>query len=175
MDALTGLLDGPRARGAFLLRSVLDPPWSLRIQDGSPLSLITLVRGEAWILKQHATPVRVEPGDVAVVTGIEPYSVADSPGTAPQIIIHPGQRCESADGTEMTMTGQGVRTWGTAPDGAQPGAEEDVDGDQRAAETGPIGDQVLKVGNRNGDERRCANAADEGERVDMPGLIGKSQ
>jgi hypothetical protein len=33
---LTGLLDGPRAGGAFLLRSVLDPPWSLRIQDRSP-------------------------------------------------------------------------------------------------------------------------------------------
>ncbi len=28
MDALTSLLDGPRARGAFLLRAVLDPPWS---------------------------------------------------------------------------------------------------------------------------------------------------
>jgi AraC-like DNA-binding protein len=118
MDALTGLLDGPRARGAFLLRSVLDPPWSLRIQDGSPLSLITLVRGTAWIVKQHATPVRIEPGDVAVVNGTEPYVVADSPGTAPQIVIHPGQRCESVDGTEMTMTGQGVRTWGAAPDGA---------------------------------------------------------
>ncbi|WP_250031065.1 AraC family transcriptional regulator [Paractinoplanes maris] len=118
MDALTGLLDGPRARGAFLLRSVLDPPWSLRIQDGSPLSLITLVRGEAWILKRDAAPVRIEPGDVAVVTGTEPYEVADSPGTAPQIVIHPGQRCESVDGTEMTMTGQGVRTWGAAADGA---------------------------------------------------------
>ncbi|MCY1145449.1 AraC family transcriptional regulator [Actinoplanes sp. Pm04-4] len=118
MDALTGLLDGPRARGAFLLRSVLDPPWSLRIQDGSPLSLITLVRGEAYILKQDATPVRIEPGDVAVVNGVEPYNVADSPGTAPQIIIHPGQRCESVDGIEMTMTGQGVRTWGAAADGA---------------------------------------------------------
>src|SRR4051794_35999272 len=102
MDALTGLLDGPRARGAFLLRSVLDPPWSLRIQDGSPLSLITLVRGEAWILKPDAAPARIGAGDVAVVSGTEPYVLADRPGTAPQVIIHPGQRCESADGTEMT-------------------------------------------------------------------------
>src|SRR4029450_6020544 len=28
MDALVGLLDEPRARGAFLLRAVMDPPWS---------------------------------------------------------------------------------------------------------------------------------------------------
>ncbi|MCU7723952.1 AraC family transcriptional regulator [Actinoplanes sp. KI2] len=117
MDALSGLLDGPRARGAFLLRSILDPPWSLRIQDGSPLSLITLLRGEAWIVREDAGSAHIGAGDVAVVNGTQPYVLADSPGTAPQIIIHPGQRCESVDGTEMTMTGQGVRTWGAAPDG----------------------------------------------------------
>jgi AraC-like DNA-binding protein len=117
MDALTGLLDGPRARGAFLLRSILDPPWSLRIQDGSPLSLITLLRGEAWIVRGGGDPAHIGTGDVAIVNGTQPYVIADDPGTAPQIIIHPGQRCESVDGTEMTMTGQGVRTWGAAPDG----------------------------------------------------------
>ena len=45
MDALAGLLDGPRARGAFLLRSSMDPPWSLRIQDEAPLTLVAVVRG----------------------------------------------------------------------------------------------------------------------------------
>lgn len=118
MDALTGLLDGPRARGAFLLRSILDPPWSLRIQDRSPLSLITLVRGDAWIIKKDAPPTRIEPGDVAVVNGTSPYTIADRPDSPPQIVIHPGQRCESVDGTEMTFTDLGVRTWGAGPDGA---------------------------------------------------------
>jgi AraC-like DNA-binding protein len=117
MDALSGLLDGPRARGAFLLRSILDPPWSLRIQDGSPLSLITLLRGEAWIVREDPDPAHIGAGDVAVVNGTQPYVIADSPGTAPQITIHPGQRCESVDGTEMTMSGQGVRTWGAGPNG----------------------------------------------------------
>jgi AraC-like DNA-binding protein len=36
MDALTGLLDGPRARGAFLLRAIMEPPWSVRIKDRAP-------------------------------------------------------------------------------------------------------------------------------------------
>ena len=45
MDAIAGLLDGPRARGAFLLRLAFDPPWALRIQDESPmLALSTLTR-----------------------------------------------------------------------------------------------------------------------------------
>ena len=45
MDALAGLLDGPRARGAFLLRCLLDPPWSLRIEDEAPLALTAVARG----------------------------------------------------------------------------------------------------------------------------------
>ena len=117
VDTLGGLLDGPRARGAFLLRSVLRAPWALRIQDGSPLSLITLTRGSAWITRADGAPARIAPGDVAVVNGTTPYVLADDPDTGVQIAIHPGQRCESVDGTEMTLTGQGVRTWGAAPDG----------------------------------------------------------
>jgi hypothetical protein len=66
MDALTGLLDGPRARGAFLLRSILDPPWSMRIQDQAPLTLVAMVRGEAWVVPDGGDAVRLRPGDVAV-------------------------------------------------------------------------------------------------------------
>src|SRR5690348_18111787 len=38
MDPIAGLLDGPRARRAFLLRCTLDPPWALHIRDEAPLS-----------------------------------------------------------------------------------------------------------------------------------------
>ena len=43
------LLDGPRARGAFLLRVELDPPWAMRIEDEAPLSLVAVTRGAAWV------------------------------------------------------------------------------------------------------------------------------
>jgi hypothetical protein len=49
VDAMASLLDGPRARGAFLLRVELDPPWAMRIEDGAPLSLVVLTRGAAWL------------------------------------------------------------------------------------------------------------------------------
>ena len=39
MDALAGLLDGPRARGAFVLGAIMDPPWSVRIQDRAALTV----------------------------------------------------------------------------------------------------------------------------------------
>ncbi|MFI7617399.1 AraC family transcriptional regulator [Nonomuraea terrae] len=118
MDQLAALLDGPRARGAFLLRSVLDPPWSLRIQDEAPLAVTALVRGEAWVMPDGGEPVRMRPGEVAVIRGPEPYTVADDPATPPQIVIHPGQRCTTLDGESLYASMDlGVRTWGNDPDG----------------------------------------------------------
>lgn len=118
VDALAGLLDGPRARGAFLLRSTLEPPWSLRIRDEAPLTLVAVVRGHACVLPDGAEPTPLRTGDVAVIRGPEHYTVADDPGTEPQAVIHPGQRCTTPDGRELElMTWMGVRTWGNSPDG----------------------------------------------------------
>ena len=119
MVAVAGLLDGPRARGAFLLRSTMDPPWSLRIEDEAPLTLVAVVRGEAWIVPDGRGAMRLDAGDVAVVRGPEHYTVADDPATAPQAVILPGQRCTTPDGQEVAqMMDLGVRTWGNAADGA---------------------------------------------------------
>ncbi|MFE9191782.1 AraC family transcriptional regulator [Micromonospora sp. NPDC007208] len=119
MDAVSGLLDGPRAQGAFLLRSILTPPWSIAIKDEAPLTLLANVRGDAWIVPEEGAAVRLGPGDVAIMRGPGPYTVADNPATAPQVIIHEGQRCTSPDGQELfEMTQLGVRTWGNGLDGS---------------------------------------------------------
>ena len=118
MDQVGGLLDGPRARNAFLLRSHLDPPWSMRIQDEAPLTLVAVVRGTAWVVPEGGEPVRLGHGDLAILRGPEPYLVADDPATAPQVLILPGQRCVTPDGTELTgMAMRGVRTWGNTEGG----------------------------------------------------------
>jgi AraC-like DNA-binding protein len=119
MDAVAGLLDGPRARGAFLLRSTMDPPWSLRIQDEAPLTLMAVVRGEARVMPDAGEHVRLGAGDVAIALGPDPYVVADDPATEPQAIIHPGQVCKTPDGVEVKqMSDLGVRTWGNSREGA---------------------------------------------------------
>ncbi|MGW3351533.1 AraC family transcriptional regulator [Nonomuraea rubra] len=118
MDQLAALLDGPRAHGAFLLRSLLEPPWSLRIQDEAPLSVIAQVRGESWVMFDDGEPVRLEPGQVAIARGPEPYTVADHPGTKPQVVINPGQQCTTLDGEVLYETlDQGLRTWGNSSAG----------------------------------------------------------
>jgi AraC-like DNA-binding protein len=119
MDAVAGLLDGPRARGAFLLRSLLDPPWSMRIEDGAPLCLIAVTRGEAWLLPEDGETRRLSTGDVAVIRGPDPYMLADDPATAPQVVILPGGQCVTPDGQEVPlMSWMGVRSWGNSPVGS---------------------------------------------------------
>lgn len=120
MDALAGLLDGPRARGAFLLRMVMEPPWAVRVADRAPICLMSVTRGAAWIVPpEGAEPVRLVPGDIAVVRGPHPYTVADAPGTDPGALVGPGGLCTTIHGQplaqEMVL---GVRTWGNAAHGA---------------------------------------------------------
>ena len=119
MDALATLLDGPRARGAFLLRSILTPPWSLRIADLAPVTLLSMLRNDGWMVPDHQPPVHLRPGDIAVVRGPEPYTVADDPRTPPRIVIRPGQVSTTPDGAELCEEMDlGVRTWGDGPDGS---------------------------------------------------------
>lgn len=117
MDAVAALLDGPRARGAFLLRSTLTAPWAMRIEDGAPLTLIACVTGSAAVVRDGAV-FAMAAGDVAIVCGPTPYIVADVPETVPEVVIGPGQVCTSPDGTVLgDMQMYGVRAWGNDPDG----------------------------------------------------------
>ncbi|ONI79635.1 AraC family transcriptional regulator [Actinosynnema sp. ALI-1.44] len=118
MDALANLLDGPRARGAFLMKVVLDPPWSIHVRDEAPLALVTMARGSGWVIPDGDEPVKVNTGDVVVARGTTPYIVANDPATPPQVVIHPGDRCTTLRGEPLEeKLGLGVRTWGDKLDG----------------------------------------------------------
>src|ERR1700746_1387986 len=115
MDVFGGLLDGPRPRGAFALRVLMEPPWSVRIKDRAPLSLVSVVKGQAWVIPDDDAPVRLGPGSVAVIRGPDPYSFADDPGTPAQVVIHPGQHCTTPDGQDLAQAMDlGVRSWGNS-------------------------------------------------------------
>lgn len=119
MDALAGLLDGPRAQRAFLLRSVLRPPWSIRIEDEAPLTVVSVVRGSCWLRHDSAGELPLRPGAVAVLRGPVPYTVSDELTTPVQAVIRPGQVCLAPDGTPLaTMGPLGVRSWGNDPSGS---------------------------------------------------------
>ncbi|MFF3442359.1 AraC family transcriptional regulator [Streptosporangium sp. NPDC002721] len=119
MDPLADLLDGVRARSAAFCQAILAPPWSLRICDGAPLALATTLRGHAWIMYGEAEPVLMRTGDVAIVKGPEPYTISDDPATAPEIVVHPGNRLTTMDGIDVTDELRlGPRTSGRTLDGS---------------------------------------------------------
>ncbi|MDH6196466.1 AraC-like DNA-binding protein [Mycobacterium frederiksbergense] len=119
MDALVGLLDGVRARGAFVLRLRMDPPWSLGIRDEAPLALICQTRGNAVIVGANGGTFRLGSGDVALTRGTENYVFADDPSTPPNVIIHPGQRCTTLSGEDLHVEmSLGLRSWGNSATGA---------------------------------------------------------
>jgi AraC-like DNA-binding protein len=119
VDAVVGLLDGVRARGAFVLRLMLDPPWSMSIRDEAPLALICQTHGTAAIVGDSSGTEWLGPGDVALTRGTEHYLFADDPATKPTVVIHPGQRCTTLSGEDLRFEmSLGVRTWGNSPSGS---------------------------------------------------------
>ena len=97
----------------------MDPPWSVSIEDQAPLSLVSVVSGQAWVIREGNAPVRLGPGSVAVMRGPAPYSFADDPATPVQVVIHPGQHCTTPDGQDLAQAMDlGVRSWGNSPAGS---------------------------------------------------------
>src|SRR4051812_13021759 len=117
--AVAALLAGPRAGEASLTRSSRAPPWSLRIEDEAPLTVVAMIRGDAWVVTAREAPMTLGRGDVAILRGPEPYTFADDPSTPPQAIVGPGQRCTTPGGEPLDERWKrGVRSWGNSPDGA---------------------------------------------------------
>ena len=83
MDPLADLLVGVRARSTAFCQAILEPPWALRIADGAALALATTLRGDAWIVPDQGEPALMHSGDVAIIKGPSPYTVADDPATRP--------------------------------------------------------------------------------------------
>ncbi|MBA2946832.1 AraC family transcriptional regulator [Streptomyces himalayensis] len=105
-DPLTELLNGVRTVGAVFNQSTLSGTWAVRFEDGSPLALAVSLQGPVWVLPQDGEPVLLGPGDVAVLSGGNPYMIADDPDAEPGVVIGPGGRCTTVDGQD-TRTTQG--------------------------------------------------------------------
>ncbi|NEY36280.1 helix-turn-helix domain-containing protein [Streptomyces sp. PRKS01-65] len=116
MDAVSELLAEVRARGAVFRQTIMRPPWALRMAGGAPLTLATMVRGRAWIVLDQREPVPLEVGDVAVVRGDAPYTVADDPASTPSLVVTGADYCPGAGGIEPAS--RPARTCGAPADGA---------------------------------------------------------
>lgn len=118
VDPLSQFLTGPRARAAFTLRVLMDPPFAIDVHDAAALTVIVAVRGQAWIAAERSAPRLLRQGEAATVRGPAPYRVADVPDREPTVVIDPGQSCRTPAGDHLETTmSQGVRTWGNSAHG----------------------------------------------------------
>jgi AraC-like DNA-binding protein len=117
VDPFDDLLRGVRADGAVFGRSVLSPPWALTFDGGACLTLCAPVRGEGWILKGTGEKPRlIRQGEVAIVSGSEPFVVADEPAPASRSVKLGNARCINTEGDEalpVDLPGQTVLMVGT--------------------------------------------------------------
>ncbi|MFG1707041.1 AraC family transcriptional regulator [Nonomuraea sp. M3C6] len=119
MDTLTDLLDGVRARAALLHRSIMTSPWSLRFAGGAPLTLLTMLEGQGWIIPTDGEAVAVGPGDIVIARGLASYTVADDPATSPQHVITIAHYCAAtARAIEDGGPAQDSRTCGVTESGS---------------------------------------------------------
>ncbi|MBI0378873.1 AraC family transcriptional regulator [Streptomyces albiflaviniger] len=132
MDPFSILLDGARARNTFVLRTILNPPWSVRVRDRVPLSLVAVLRGMPWVVPSAGDAVRLDAGDIAMMRGPDAFTFADDPRTPPQVVVRPGPRRMTPAGAELPeVADMGVHTW--------------VSGEQ-ASDDGADGSSVLLIG-----------------------------
>jgi AraC-like DNA-binding protein len=119
MDPLTDLLNGVRTNGAVFNQAFLAGSWAVRFEHGSSMALAVLLRGCVWVIAQGSDPVKLGPGDAAVLCGGTPYVIANDPGTEPTVVIRAGGRCTTLNGEELVAPPvSGVGTWGAArPEG----------------------------------------------------------
>ncbi|MEV6034635.1 AraC family transcriptional regulator [Nonomuraea sp. NPDC052116] len=121
MDLLEDYLAGVRADGAIFCQSVAEPPWAVRFNDPAPLALGAMLRGESWIVRDGAAPVRVRERGVVLVRGLRPFTVADRPGTEPQVVVDDAKTCwTTADGPARAAPNLvlGPRTYGFSAEGS---------------------------------------------------------
>ncbi|WP_246102785.1 AraC family transcriptional regulator [Streptomyces piniterrae] len=97
VDVLADLLRHSRARGAAVARSIVQPPWSVCYSDAAPMSIQAVIRGSAWLLRDGEPARRLRAGDIAIVRGPEPHTLADDPATPAHIVVYGPNSCALAD------------------------------------------------------------------------------
>lgn len=120
MDTLTEVLTHIRSAGALLGRNLMSPPWTVRFDEGASMTLVTMLRGDGWIVPEGEAPVRLGNRDLAIVTGARPFDVSsDARGrAAPLYVATEAGVCTDEAGNLLSDESivLGVRTCGTRLD-----------------------------------------------------------
>ncbi|MGW2376536.1 MULTISPECIES: AraC family transcriptional regulator [Kitasatospora] len=120
MDVLSDLLHRARARNAQIRQLIQRPPWSMTFADAPPLTVVATLGGHASVRLDddpQAAPVRLAAGDIALIGGINRFTIADAPDTPPQVVVRGGRKHLIDSGTAARQN-LAPRTYGDGLPGA---------------------------------------------------------
>jgi AraC-like DNA-binding protein len=81
VDLLYDHLMRARATGSVFARTVVTPPWGLRLSGSIQLAVHAVVRGKAWLwVDDPTTSVELIPGEITLVRGGSAHHIAHEPG-----------------------------------------------------------------------------------------------
>lgn len=139
VDVLSELLQRAQPTDALVRQIIARGPWSVTYADVPSLSVVATLGGSACLRLDDGVPRMLAAGDIALITGVDSYTIANDPETPAYYVIR--------DGRKYTVDGDPVewreylapRTYG---DGL-PGATTMVRGayDLR----GGVGDRLLAL------------------------------
>jgi AraC-like DNA-binding protein len=123
VDVLSDLLHRARASNALVRQLIQRPPWSLTFAEAPPLTVVATLGGHASIRlddTDDAASARLATGDVALVKATGRYTIADDPGTPPQVVIRGGKKYVLGEDGETAGAGRNLapRTYGDGLPGA---------------------------------------------------------
>ncbi|WP_328994082.1 AraC family transcriptional regulator [Kribbella sp. NBC_01245] len=113
MDALGDLLRGIRANGAMVCRSIAAPPWALRFEITTPLTLVCGVTDDAWLIPDEGEPMLLRRGDVGLVREGVRFVLADDPASKVGVVIRDEDECIG----EVEMDGKHTWRFSNRPSG----------------------------------------------------------
>ncbi len=81
IDTLSLILNDIRLHGAVFRESQMSAPWAMRLHTPGLTSFHIVTRGEAWLLRGNAEPLKLQAGDIVTLpSGVE-HRVQDDPAT----------------------------------------------------------------------------------------------
>lgn len=110
MDTLSDVLANIRSSGALIGQSLITPPWRIRVETGSSITVATMLRGQGWLRREGADPIPVRSRDLVILTGPEPLhlgSDASGPTEAACVVMADGS-CTDAAGNPLEEEHMGL-------------------------------------------------------------------
>ncbi|WP_112247340.1 AraC family transcriptional regulator [Kribbella monticola] len=87
MDVLSDLLQRAQATNALVRQFIAQPPWSVTYDELPSLSVVAALGGCATLRIDDGAPATLAANDIALITGVRSYTIADDPATPSRYVI----------------------------------------------------------------------------------------